>query len=71
MSQAKPITLRYGRGRVTLDLPTSASVLIGPEIPAMPTLHPVYLLRNPAHKRLAWRDFLDIKAKLRLYGSSP
>lgn len=36
MSQTKPITLRYGRGRVTLDLPTSASVLIGPEIPAMP-----------------------------------
>lgn len=43
----------------------------GTEIPAMPTLHPAYLLRNPAHKRLAWRDFLDIKAKLRLYGSSP
>ncbi|MGE0501425.1 MAG: uracil-DNA glycosylase family protein [Rhizobiaceae bacterium] len=36
----------------------------GLEVPAMPTLHPAYLLRNPAHKRLAWRDFLDIKAKL-------
>lgn len=36
----------------------------GHEIPAMPTLHPAYLLRNPAHKRLAWRDFLEIKAKL-------
>jgi len=35
-------------------------------IPTMPTLHPAYLLRNPAHKKLAWRDFLEVKAKLRL-----
>jgi uracil-DNA glycosylase family 4 len=27
-------------------------------IPAMPSLHPAYLLRQPAQKRLAWRDFL-------------
>ena len=33
-------------------------------VPAMPTLHPAYLLRNPAHKRLAWQDFLEIRAKL-------
>jgi DNA polymerase len=37
----------------------------GIEIPAMPTLHPAYLLRNPAHKRLAWRDFLEVKVRLR------
>jgi len=37
----------------------------GIAIPAMPTLHPAYLLRNPAHKKLAWRDFLEVKAKLR------
>lgn len=37
----------------------------GVTIPAMPTLHPAYLLRNPAHKKLAWRDFLEVKAKLR------
>jgi DNA polymerase len=37
----------------------------GKEIPVMPTLHPAYLLRNPAHKRLAWRDFLEVKARLR------
>ncbi len=36
----------------------------GREIATMPTLHPAYLLRNPAHKKLAWRDFLAIKAKL-------
>jgi len=36
----------------------------GMEIPTMPTLHPAYLLRNPAHKKLAWRDFLAVKMKL-------
>ena len=37
----------------------------GHEIATMPTFHPAYLLRNPAHKKLAWRDFLEVKAKLR------
>ena len=37
----------------------------GITIPAMPTLHPAYLLRNPAHKKLAWRDFLEVKARLK------
>jgi DNA polymerase len=36
----------------------------GVAIAAMPTLHPAYLLRTPAHKRLAWRDFLEVKMKL-------
>lgn len=40
----------------------------GVAIPAMPTLHPAYLLRTPAHKKLAWRDFLEVKAKLRALG---
>jgi uracil-DNA glycosylase family 4 len=40
----------------------------GVSIPTMPTLHPAYLLRNPAHKKLAWRDFLEVKAKLRQLG---
>jgi DNA polymerase len=31
------------------------------EIPLLPTLHPAYLLRQPAQKRLAWRDFLELK----------
>jgi DNA polymerase len=30
----------------------------------MATLHPAYLLRTPAAKRLAWRDLLAIKALL-------
>lgn len=36
----------------------------GMEIPVMPTLHPAYLLRTPAQKRFAWRDFLAVKMKL-------
>jgi DNA polymerase len=31
---------------------------------AMATLHPAYLLRTPAHKRLAWRDLLAVRAAL-------
>ncbi len=34
------------------------------EIPTLPTLHPAYLLRQPAHKKLAWRDFLEVRARL-------
>jgi len=34
------------------------------EIRALATLHPAYLLRQPAQKRLAWRDFLAIKKAL-------
>lgn len=30
-------------------------------IPALATLHPAYLLRQPAQKRFAWRDFLKLK----------
>lgn len=34
------------------------------EIPAMPTLHPAYLLRNPAQKRLVWADLLALHNRL-------
>jgi DNA polymerase len=40
----------------------------GIAIPAMPTLHPDYLLSAPNHKKLAWRDFLEVKMKLREFG---
>ena len=36
----------------------------GKQIATMPSLHPAYLLRNPAHKKLAWRDFLEVKMRL-------
>jgi uracil-DNA glycosylase family 4 len=42
--------LIYGRG--------------GHEIPTLATLHPAYLLRTPADKRLAWRDMLMVKEAL-------
>lgn len=41
----------------------------GVVIPAMPTLHPAYLLRTPAHKKLAWRDLLEVKSKLKELGA--
>ena len=42
-----------------------ATVRVGQrDIPALPTLHPAYLLRQPAQKRLAWRDLLALKARL-------
>ena len=41
----------------------------GFSIPAMPTYHPAYLLRQAALKRDAWRDFLSIKMRLRDIGS--
>lgn len=37
-------------------------------IPALPSLHPAYLLRQPAQKRLAWRDLLDLKAAMQSGG---
>jgi DNA polymerase len=33
-------------------------------IPALPMLHPAYLLRNPSAKRQAWRDLLALRAVL-------
>ncbi len=33
--------------------------------PALPMVHPAYLLRTPAAKREAWADLLTLKAKLR------
>ncbi|MFV0491591.1 MAG: uracil-DNA glycosylase family protein [Pseudorhodobacter sp.] len=33
-------------------------------LPLMPMTHPSYLLRNPAAKREAWADLLDIRARL-------
>jgi len=36
----------------------------GGMIPVMPILHPAYLLRRPADKRLAWRDLQAIAVKI-------
>ncbi|MEL6751137.1 MAG: uracil-DNA glycosylase [Pseudomonadota bacterium] len=36
--------------------------------PALPMLHPAYLLRQPAHKRHAWADLLTLQAWLAEHG---
>ena len=36
----------------------------GRTIPALPTLHPAYLLRSPAAKRWSWLDLRALKAAL-------
>ncbi|KQT88263.1 uracil-DNA glycosylase family protein [Aurantimonas sp. Leaf443] len=49
------------RGRwqtYAFDVTCEASVAV------MPMLHPAYLLRQPAQKRLAWRDLMAVKARL-------
>lgn len=33
-------------------------------VPLLPTLHPAYLLRRPIDKRLAWRDFVELRKGL-------
>ena len=38
------------------------------QVPALPTLHPAYLLRNPAAKQQAWRDMLSLKLKIEALG---
>jgi DNA polymerase len=40
----------------------------GHTMEAMPTLHPAYLLRQPAAKAQAWRDLLSLKAAMRRLG---
>jgi uracil-DNA glycosylase len=37
-------------------------------IPLMPTYHPAYLLRNPAEKRAAWSDLLQV---MNVFGKAP
>lgn len=33
-------------------------------VPVMPIFHPAYLLRQPAHKRFAWRDLIEVAKRL-------
>lgn len=37
-------------------------------VDALPTLHPAYLLRNPAAKQQAWRDLLSLRLKMEQEG---
>ena len=47
---------------------TTLSLDDGSTVPALPTLHPAYLLRTPASKRQSWSDLLSIDARLRELG---
>lgn len=38
------------------------------QVEAMPTLHPAYLLRNPAAKQQAWRDLLSLRMRIEALG---
>ncbi len=40
----------------------------GRMVPLMPTLHPAYLLRQAAHKKLAWRDLQAIRERMETIG---
>jgi DNA polymerase len=40
----------------------------GRMVPVMPTLHPAYLLRRPAEKRLAWRDLQAVAVRIKALG---
>ena len=40
----------------------------GKMVPVMPTLHPAYLLRQPAHKKLAWRDLQALALRMQSLG---
>ena len=52
------------RGRWYEYRPQSLAAGSEPAIPALATLHPAYLLRQPAQKRNAWRDLLAVRARL-------
>jgi uracil-DNA glycosylase len=43
----------------------------GRTIPALPILHPAYLLRQPAQKKLAWRDLLSLRVRAKDIGLLP
>lgn len=49
------------RGRRFLYRPADG----GAPIPTLVMFHPAYLLRQPLHKRLAWRDMLQLRDELR------
>lgn len=40
----------------------------GKMVPVLPTLHPAYLLRQPAQKRLAWRDLQALRHRIAAMG---
>jgi len=58
--------LRRGEGILTLrgNWFDWTPVRGGDAIPAMPTLHPAFLLRQPLGKKKAWQDLMTLSARL-------
>lgn len=52
------------RGKWTRFVPQTLKKEDFPEIQALATFHPSYLLRNPAQKKAVWHDMLALKARL-------
>ena len=61
-----PLEALTGSGGITrrrglwIDLPEAAGAM-----PALPTFHPAFLLRDPLRKREAWADLQAMRARLR------
>jgi DNA polymerase len=62
------VSLRHVMGNTSGIMKTRGRWLdynvAGRMVPVMPTLHPAYLLRQPAHKKLAWRDLQAVAARM-------
>jgi uracil-DNA glycosylase len=62
------VAVRHVMGRTDGIMKTRGKWLdynvLGRMVPVMPTLHPAYLLRQPAHKKLAWRDLQAVEKKI-------
>ena len=61
LSQTTGITRLRGRW---FDFNTRPDAGDGLALPAMPTFHPAFLLRQPAQKKQVWQDLRAIRAKL-------
>lgn len=56
--------LETAQGIMRLRGKWQSYVCEGRQIPALPTLHPAFLLRQPAQKQAAWADLLSLREKI-------
>ena len=61
LNQSQGITRLRGRW---FDFSTREGEAGGLTVPALPTFHPAFLLRQPAQKKQVWQDLRAIKARL-------
>lgn len=67
-SSAARLILRGDEGILRMRGRWFQTNLEGVKIPSLASLHPAYLLRTPAAKKFAWKDFLMVKERLSLKG---